>query len=475
MVAEKCSNVAEMLQKCCRNTISLQSNKSRMKIKAFFWSKKGFANLYFRLSDGRGVRFFHKSDIVVDISKWDSVKERLIIDSRKTKLCTPKELQERERTNNEITKRENIVRNVYLTHKGESMDNERFERLIDEVLHPEKYTRTGTSFFAAFDEYMEKHEKAETSRRNFMVLYRALQRFEAIQATEVQGFELTLDGLDEDILSDFDSFLRNEHTLFEEYPEVYERFRYNSDHRKNPKPQPRGDNAITNLMKKLRAFVAWCNDQEITTNYPFRKYKIKVEKYGRPVYISLEERNTIADYNLSHNPRLETQRDIFIFQCLIGCRVGDLLKLTRNNIVNGAVEYVAQKTKDEKAEFVRVPLNGRASAILKKYRKHKGTGLLPFITSQRYNDAIKEVFTACGITRMVTVINPTTGEEEKRPINEVASSHMARRTFVGNIYKQVKDPNLIGALSGHKEGSRAFARYRDIDEDIKKEVVSLIN
>lgn len=461
----------------CKFRIFAQPKESDMKIKVFFrtMQKVGLANLRFRLSDGRGVQFFHKSDIVVDISKWDSVKERLIIDSRKTKLCTPKELQERVRTNNEITERENIVRNVYLIHKGENMDNERFERLIDEALHPEKYTRTGTPFFAAFDEYMEKHEKAETSRRNFMVLYRALQRFEAIQATEEQGFELTLDGLNEDVLSDFDSFLRNEHTLYDEYPDVYERFRYNSDHRKNPKPQPRGDNAITNLMKKLRAFVAWCNDQEITTNYPFRKYKIKVEKYGRPVYISLEERNTIADYDLSHNPRLETQRDIFIFQCLIGCRVGDLLKLTRNNIVNGAVEYVAQKTKDEKAEFVRVPLNGRASAILKKYRGHEGAGLLPFISSQRYNDALKEIFTVCGITRMVTVINPTTGEEEKRPINEVASSHMARRTFVGNLYKQVKDPNLIGALSGHKEGSKAFARYRDIDEEIKKEVVSLID
>jgi hypothetical protein len=73
------------------------------------------------------------------------------------------------------------------------------------------------------------------------------------------------------------------------------------------------------------------------------------------------------------------------------------------------------------------------------------------------------------------VLNLTTGKEEKRPINEVASSHMARRTFVGNLYKQVKTPNLVGSLSGHKEGSRAFARYRDIDIDMKKELVNLID
>ena len=76
---------------------------------------------------------------------------------------------------------------------------------------------------------------------------------------------------------------------------------------------------------------------------------------------------------------------------------------------------------------------------------------------------------------MVTVLNPTTREEEKRPLNEIASSHLARRTFIGNLYKKVKDPNLVGSLSGHKEGSKAFARYRDIDEDMKKELVGLLD
>lgn len=76
---------------------------------------------------------------------------------------------------------------------------------------------------------------------------------------------------------------------------------------------------------------------------------------------------------------------------------------------------------------------------------------------------------------MVTVINPTTREEEKRPLNDLASSHLARRCFVGNFYKQVKDPNLVGSLSGHKEGSKAFARYREIDEDMKKELIKMLD
>ncbi len=74
----------------------------------------------------------------------------------------------------------------------------------------------------------------------------------------------------------------------------------------------------------------------------------------------------------------------------------------------------------------------------------------------------------------MTVIDPVSGLPAVRRLWEVASSHMARRTFVGNLYKRVKDPALIGSMSGHKEGSRAFARYRDIDDDIKRELVGLL-
>lgn len=147
--------------------------------------------------------------------------------------------------------------------------------------------------------------------------------------------------------------------------------------------------------------------------------------------------------------------------------------MTKSNIINGGIEYIAHKTKEGRPETIRVPLNDTAKVILKKY-EHLDGALFPFISSQDYNEAIKAVFTIAGINRSVTVINPTTRKEEKRPINLIASSHLARRTFIGNLYKKVKDPNLVGSLSGHKEGSKAFARYRDIDEDIKTELVKML-
>ena len=36
-------------------------------------------------------------------------------------------------------------------------------------------------------------------------------------------------------------------------------------------------------------------------------------------------------------------------------------------------------------------------------------------------------------------------------------------------------PAVTVKTIGHVEGSKAFARYRDIDEDIKKDLVSLLD
>ena len=324
-------------------------------------------------------------------------------------------------------------------------------------------------------------DKSDVWKKNFDVLIRALRRYEMfvrLADKQRKDFVLNIDTINNETLEDIESFLRNEHTLLEEYPKIFQKIPASIDtKRRSPKPQSRGNNTICALFNKLKAFFNWLNEKKITSNNPFVGYEgVVSEKYGTPYYITLEERNRIADFDLSSHPQLAIQRDIFIFQCCIGCRISDLFKLTESNVINGAVEYIPHKTKGERQNVVRVPLNNRATNLMKKYKGMDSKGrLFPFISPQKYNDDIKDIFRLCGVTRLVTVVNSVTGKEEQRPINEVASSHMARRTFVGNLYKQVKDPNLIASMSGHAEGSKAFNRYREIDDDLKKEVVSFID
>ena len=357
---------------------------------------------------------------------------------------------------------------------------EQFDQFMNPKPEKKKRQPRDPNFFDIFEDYIAKKNISEWRIRHLRVLKRALMRYELyVRANGSKRYKIKLDEFTIDDVNRFEKFLRSEHEFYEKYPEIYKAIPADTHtNRKKPKPLPKGDNTIIGLFGLMRAFYRWCRDQDLTTNNPFSKYNGKTtEVYGTPYYITIEERDQIADYDLSATPSLEAQRDIFIFQCPIGCRVSDLMAMTPRSIINGAIEYMPQKTKGERPKVVRVPLNTRAQALVEKYKDRDDLGgkLFPFISSQKYNVAIKKIFTVCGVDRLVTILNPTTGEEEKRPINEIASSHLARRTFIGNLYKKVKDPNLVGSLSGHKEGSKAFARYRDIDEDMKKELVGLLD
>lgn len=418
----------------------------------------------FRLRDGRGVQLFHVSDIEVDPKLWDAKEQQI-----KARMVCP--IDVRRNLANAISTRKDIILNLYGQYK-ETPTSEWLEDAIDKYLYPQKYESglQSRNIHDAFERYVEQHKVVKARKDGYRVLGRSLKRFELYKRLETP-FDLSYNSLTVNTLREIEKFLRDESTNCHKYPLIYTAI---------PEPRiikQRGDNTIIRLLKMLRAFVNWAVNEGEMANDPFKRFKIEEQIYGTPFYITIDERNKLYKTNLRRHTQLAVQRDVFVFQCLIGCRVGDLLKMTKSNVINGAIEYIPRKTKEGRPVTVRVPLNKIALEILDRYQEpdqKQGDKLLPFISEQKYNDSIKVMFRAAGLTRMVTVINPTTREEQKRPINEIASSHLARRCFVGNLYKQVKDPNLVGALSGHKEGSKAFARYREIDEDIKTELVKLL-
>ena len=435
------------------------------------------ANVRFRLRDGRAVQLLYSSDITVKPEHWNPKKEEL-----KAKILM--DPAERADFNRKVALRKSQITDLYNAAPDKSvLTSEWLSAEMYKLLNPVvvKQQESGSSFFEDFDFFLETRKLSDVRIRNFRVIYRDLQRFELYRRINVsKRFHLSFDSVTPDILREFETFLRQEHTFFarnEEtgkficsraYKPVYDAFP------ETRTPQPRGQNTINDVFTKLRSFFRWAVEQGKTENNPFKHFTVEECVYGTPYYITIEERNQLYKTDLSATPALAVQRDIFVFQCLIGCRVGDLYKMTKANVINGGIEYIPRKTKDGRPVTVRVPLNSIAKEILERYKDCPFDELLPLISQQKYNVAIKKMFLVAGLTRPVVVYNPTTSEQEIRPLNEVASSHLARRCFVGNLYKQVKDPNLVGALSGHKEGSRAFARYREIDEDMKRDLVSML-
>ncbi|WP_278961216.1 phage integrase SAM-like domain-containing protein, partial [Parabacteroides johnsonii] len=232
------------------------------------------------------------------------------------------------------------------------------------------------SFFDVIDTYLSSHKLSEQRLKNFKVLTRCLHRFELFKKKDgSRVFSLTLANLSPELLRQIEDFLTDEKAIFLRYPEIYEQFPYSAKiavktpKRKRPPilddegnevpkgmPKPRGQNTVADLLTRFRAFILWAIDNGYTTNNPFKHFSIGEIVYGTPIYISNEERNKLLETDLSDDKEVETQRDIFVFQCLVGCRVSDLYKMTYRSIINGAVEYIPRKTKEDRPITVRVPL-----------------------------------------------------------------------------------------------------------------------
>ena len=118
----------------------------------------------------------------------------------------------------------------------------------------------------------------------------------------------------------FRDYVVNEHLLRQEYPDFYAP-RTLINHR----PRSLSGTTVINTMNLFCTFLHWCKKMKYSDNEVYVLYGCKEPTYGDPFFLTSEERNILYDADLSDNPKLAVIRDIFVFHCYVGCRVGDLL------------------------------------------------------------------------------------------------------------------------------------------------------
>lgn len=431
------------------------------------------AELNVRFSYKRGSTFRLRTGIYVPVDAWSDSSGKLVIPRIHSNVQIKlKELQM------SIDSLSNHLKTAAI-NASTSADSKYWERVINEFHglpqdNPEVETATQTptaSVDDLFGQFIDQRVKNAMSKRQMGTSRHVLQRFSRYKKTEY-----ALEDWNGELLKELEDFLRIEHTFFDKKGNCKRKWKHiYSTHSELRAKRVRGENAIFSIMKKIRTFFYWCVETGKLEVCPFKDHKLTECVYGTPYYLTKEELSKLYHFDFSGLPKLAIQRDIFILQSSLGMRVGDFYALTKSNVVSDAIEYIPSKTINEKGEVVRVPLTARAKEIIKRYSKSDRLGLLPLISEQQYNKAIKKMLKLAGINRIVTVLNPTTRIEEQRPINEVASSHMARRNFIGNLYAKVQDPTIISSMTGHKKGSIAFERYRAIDDGIKKKVLNVLD
>lgn len=407
-------------------------------------------SLYVRIRDGKFIDWTSRTGILVYPAWWNRTREEVSFHS----ACSD---EERTAVNMTIMKLRNELASAYVSDKA---NGRLYAHWLNDKMSAFHVMRHSKGMEDLLDRFASERSLSPLRKEQYKVAVRSLERFARRTKGDSSGepIDITaLEAFNEGSVSVFKDFLLTEHLI------------------SGSKRRPRSINTANDILKKMRAFTRWCMDNGYLKHSAFLKYRIGQDVYGTPVSLTTDEVKTLFEHQFQ-SPRLDMQRDIFVFQCNVGCRVGDLVSLTTDNFSNGCMSYIPSKSVRTNPKTVIVPLNAIAKATLERHRAESlKTGRpFAFTSVQQYNRDIKRMLREAGVDRQVTILNPLTRTEKRVAICDVGSSHMARRTFINNIYRQVKDPELVSSLTGHAEGSRAFCRYRAIDNGIKKNLVKLL-
>ena len=333
------------------------------------------------------------------------------------------------------------------------------------------------SFPAWFLKYVTLSNVCHGRKQIYLSTIKKIRRYELYKREFEgdKGFNLYPDTFTIDDLYDFFDYVEREYIYYNEHFEWYQQFHID----KKP-PVKYTQNYVMAVKTHIRAFMNWMTKNGYSSNMEYKKLGIKRDVYADPIYLTIEERDKVYYADLSKHPSLAIYRDMFMFQCLVGCRVSDLYAFTVRNITeDGFIEFLPAKTRENAIEgkpssFCRVPLNEKAREIIDRNMDKRSGRLFPYRSQNMYSFGIKMLLLLCEIDRMVTARDPDTKEFARYPLYMVATTHTARKTFIANVYKKVKDPDLICSMTGHAQGSKSFRRYRHIDDECKWDALKTI-
>ena len=166
--------------------------------------------------------------------------------------------------------------------------------------------------------------------------------------------------------------------------------------------------------------------QGATTDCPFDGHRIPAKVCRTPYFLTVEERYTIHEVDLSDATTLASYRDVFMFQHLVVCRYGDLVRLTSDNIVSGGVEYIPHRTREKNPRTVRVSHNEKSRTILERLQGCQRTRTLAARNScSRFSRSHGSFSHRQESYATFPCPIPKTYKEIMKPINKIASSRMA--------------------------------------------------
>ena len=194
-------------------------------------------------------------------------------------------------------------------------------------------------------------------------------------------------------------------------------------------------NSLFTYMAELKAFLArYADEGIIPCKNPAKELKARKEPSQ---HLALTEEEVLLWD--SYTPKSECERDVkilFMRECLTGARQSDCRRLSMDNIKDGVLVYVSQKTRTE----VKQPVH----RLLPKYLevqpgKHHNCGVV--------NETISRICKNLGIDEEVTLY--VGGKLRKGPKYEFITSLSGRRSMVSNLALRNVPLPIISKIVGH--------------------------
>lgn len=215
-------------------------------------------------------------------------------------------------------------------------------------------------------------------------------------------------------------------------------------------------NSIGIHLRNIRAVFNYGIDEEVTTSYPFRKFKIKKEE-TRKRSLTLEQIRQLIDYPCEEYQK--KYRDIFILMFyLIGINAIDLFSAKQSDIVNGRLEYKRAKT----GKLYSILLQPEALKIIELYC---GDGYILNVKNEykNYKDFLHRM--GIGLRRIGEMERVGRGGKKIiSPLFPEISSYWARHTWASIAASLDIPKETISAALGHEIGSRVTSIYINFDQ-----------
>ena len=161
-------------------------------------------------------------------------------------------------------------------------------------------------------------------------------------------------------------------------------------------------------------------------------------------------------------------RDLFILQCLVGQRIGDMQKFFNgDNEMDEEAETISIIQQKTKARAI-IPLLPLAKEIISKYENKE---LLYYKERKSIvNEALKEVAEQAGLDEPITY--EENGIKQTQPLYKLLHTHTARHTFITILCRKGIPKETVIIATGHEDTKMIDKVYSHLNSKDKAKKVS---